>query len=99
MYIGTMQFRSGNLQMLNDPIIRPTLSTTAPYNPELVTKNWGFQNGGAVTVDLNNDGNQDIVAGGLAKVQDSATGETTINRISYLATFASTTHKWTKVAR
>ena len=98
MYIGTMQFRSGNLQMLNDPIIRPTLSTTAPYNPELVTKNWGFQNGGAVTVDLNNDGNQDIVAGGLAKVQDSATGETTTNRISYLATFASTTHKWTKVS-
>ena len=98
MYIGTMQFRSGNLQMLSDPIIRPTLSTTAPYNPELVTKNWGFQNGGAVTVDLNNDGNQDIVAGGLAKVQDSATGETTTNRISYLATLASTTHKWTKVS-
>ena len=98
MYIGTMQFRSGNLVMLNDPVIRPTLSSTAPYNPELVTKNWGFQNGGAVTVDLNNDGNQDIVAGGLAKVQDSATGETTTNHISYLALFGQSTHKWSKVS-
>ena len=97
MYIGTMQFRGTNLVMLNDPIIRPTLSTTAPYNPELITPTWGFQNGGAVTVDLNNDGRQDIVTGGLSKVQDSATGETTNKRISYLALFSSSTHKWTKI--
>lgn len=97
MYIGTMTFRSNNLVMLNDPIIRPTLSTTAPYNPELITQSWGFEYGGAATVDLNNDGNQDIVAGGLSYVQDSATGETTSKRISYLATFSSSTHKWTKV--
>ena len=98
MYIGTMTFRSNNLVMLNDPIIRPTLSTTAPYSPELITKTWGFQEGGAVTVDLNNDGSQDIVAGGLSYVQDSATGETTSQHISYLATFATTTHKWTKIS-
>ena len=98
MYIGTMQFRGSNLQMLNDPIIRPTLSTSAPYNPELITSTWGFEHGGAVTADLNNDGNQDIVAGGFSYVQDSATGETTTNRISYLATFTPTTHKWTKVS-
>lgn len=97
MYIGTMTFRANNLVMLNDPIIRPTLSTTAPYSPELITQAWGFRNGGAVTIDLNNDGSQDFVTGGLAKVQDSATNETTTNRISYLATFAPTTHKWTKV--
>ena len=97
MYIGTMKFQSNRLVMLNDPIIRPTLSTTAPYSPELITQAWGFKNGGAVTVDLNNDGNQDIVAGGLTIVQNSATNETATNRISYLATFAPTTHKWTKV--
>ena len=97
MYIGTMTFRANSLVMLNDPIIRPTLSTTAPYSPELITQAWGFRNGGAVTIDLNNDGSQDIVTGGLARVQDSATNETTTNRISYLATFAPTTHKWTKV--
>ncbi len=98
MYIGTMQFRSSNLVMLNDPIIRPTLSASAPYNPELITQSWGFKNGGAVTVDLNNDGNQDIVTGGFTRVQDSATDEQTSKRISYIATFASATHKWTKVS-
>ena len=98
MYIGTMQFRSSNLVMLNDPIIRPTLSASAPYNPELITQSWGFKNGGAVTVDLNNDGNQDIVTGGFTRVQDSATEEQTSKRISYIATFASATHKWTKVS-
>ena len=99
MYIGTMQFRNNNLVMLNDPIIRPTLSTTAPYNPELITKTWGFKNGGAVTVDLNNDGYQDIVTGGSTNVQDSATGETTQKNISYLALFSPTTHKWTKTSK
>ena len=97
MYIGTMQLRSNGLVMLNDPIIRPTLSTSAPYNPELITKKWGFENGGAVTIDLNNDGSQDIVTGGLSYVQDSATGETTTNDISYIATLNPSTHRWTKV--
>lgn len=98
MYIGTMHFKGNNLVMLNDPIIRPTLSTTAPYNPELITKSVGFKNGGAVTVDLNNDGSQDIVTGGLSYTQDSTTEEPTSKRISYLATFASSTHKWVKVS-
>ena len=98
MYIGTMQFRANNLVMLNDPIIRPTLSNSAPYSPELITPTWGFVNGGAVTVDLNNDGNQDIVTGGLTSVQNSATTETTLKRISYIAQFTSSTHKWTKVS-
>lgn len=97
MYIGTMQFRSNRLIMLNDPIIRPTLSTTAPYNPELITQSWGFEHGGAVTIDLNNDGYQDIVAGGYTVVQNSATNETSSERISYLAQFAPLTHKWTRV--
>ena len=98
MYIGTMKFQSNRLVMLNDPIIRPTLSTTAPYSPELITPTWGFQDGGAVTVDLNNDGHQDIVAGGLSSVQNSATGEATTNQVSYLALFGTATHKWTKVS-
>ena len=97
MYIGTMQLRSNGLVMLNDPIIRPTLSTSAPYNPELITKKWGFENGGAVTIDLNNDGSQDIVTGGLSYVQDSATGETTTRSISYIATLSPLTHRWTRV--
>ena len=98
MYIGTMQFRGRNLEMLSDPIIRPTLSTTAPYNPELITQSWGFQDGGAVTVDLNNDGSQDIVTGGFGNtVQNSATDENTSKRMSYLATFSPTSHKWMKV--
>lgn len=97
MYIGTMQLRSNGLVMLNDPIIRPTLSTSAPYNPELITKKWGFENGGAVTIDLNNDGSQDIVTGGISYVQDSATGETTTNSISYIATLSPLTHRWTRV--
>ena len=99
MYIGTMTFRSNNLVMLNDPVIRPTLSTSAPYSPELITQTWGFERGGAVTVDLNNDGSQDIVTGGSGnKVQNSATDEFTSKRMSYLATFNATTHKWTKVS-
>ena len=97
MYIGTMQLRSNSLVMLNDPIIRPTLSTSAPYNPELITKKWGFENGGAVTIDLNNDGSQDIVTGGLSYVQDSASGETTTSSISYIATLSPLTHRWTRV--
>ena len=97
MYIGTMQLRSNSLVMLNDPIIRPTLSTSAPYNPELITKKWGFENGGAVTIDLNNDGSQDIVTGGISYVQDSATGETTTSSISYIATLSPLTHRWTRV--
>ena len=101
MYIGTAQFRSGNLVMLDDPIIRPTLVTTSqnlPYQPELITQSWGFENGGAVTADLNNDGNQDIIAAGSGNtVQNSATDELTSKRMSYLATFAPTTHKWIKV--
>ncbi|MBR5053921.1 MAG: family 43 glycosylhydrolase [Bacteroidaceae bacterium] len=99
MYIGTMKFQTNKLVMLNDPIIRPTLSTSAPYSPELITQKWGFQDGGAVTVDLNNDGNQDIVTGGFGNtVQNSATDEDTSKRMSYLAQFSSTTHKWTKVS-
>ena len=99
MYIGTMQFRANNLVMLNDPIIRSTLSTTAPYNPELVTPTWGFMQGGAVTVDLNNNGYQDIVTGGIGNtVQNSATDEATSKRMSYLATFSTSTHKWSKVS-
>ena len=99
MYIGTMKFQTNKLVMLNDPIIRPTLSTSAPYSPELITQKWGFQDGGAVTVDLNNDGNQDIVTGGFGNtVQNSATDEETSKRMSHLAQFSSTTHKWTKVS-
>lgn len=99
MYIGTMKFQNNKLVMLNDPIIRPTLSTTAPYSPELITQSWGFRNGGAVAVDLNNDGNLDIVTEGLSSVQDSATDEaTTTKYISYLALFGTSTHKWTKVS-
>jgi len=97
MYIGTITATSSRLTMSNEPIIRPTLSTTAPYNPELISSERGFQNGGAVTVDLNNDGNQDIVAGGFAnQAQNSAEDELTSKRITYAMLYLSSTHKWNK---
>ncbi|MBR4644278.1 MAG: family 43 glycosylhydrolase [Bacteroidaceae bacterium] len=98
MYIGTVTATSSRLTMSNEPVIRPTLSTTAPYNPELISSERGFQNGGAVTVDLNNDGNQDIVAGGYANdVQNSAEDELTSKRMTYAMLYLSSTHKWNKV--
>ena len=83
--------------MSNEPIIRPTLSTTAPYNPELISTERGFKNGGAVTLDLNNDGNQDIVAGGYAnEVQNSAEDEPTNKRATYAMLYMPATSKWNK---
>ena len=99
MYIGTVNATSTRLTMSNEPIIRPTLSTTAPYNPEMINSERGFQNGGAVTVDLNNDGNQDIVAGGYANdVQNSAEDELTSKRMTYATLYLPSTHKWNKVS-
>lgn len=97
MYIGTMKATSSRLTMSNEPIIRPTLSTTAPYNPELISTERGFKNGGAVTLDLNNDGNQDIVAGGYAnEVQNSAEDEPTNKRATYAMLYMPATSKWNK---
>jgi GH43 family beta-xylosidase len=99
MYIGTVTASSSRLMMSNEPIIRPTLSTTAPYNPEMINVERGFQNGGAVTVDLNNDGNQDIVTGGYAnEVQNSAEDELTSKRSTYATLYLPSTHKWSKVS-
>ena len=84
MYIGTLQFSGVNLSLTNDPIIRPTL-TDNPYNPELIDKTLGFEQGAQATVDLNNDGYQDIVAGGMV-------GE---ERLTYVSRFLSGTHRWT----
>ncbi|MBO7067600.1 MAG: family 43 glycosylhydrolase [Bacteroidaceae bacterium] len=98
MYIGTVTANSTRLAMSNEPIIRPTLSTTAPYNPEMISSEQGFQGGGAVTVDLNNDGNQDIVAGGYVnQVQNSAEDDLTSKRNTYAMLYLSSTHKWSKV--
>ena len=100
MYIGTVKTSSTKLTMSNEPIIRPTLSTTAPYNPEMISGERGFLNGGAVTVDLNNDGNQDIVAGGYAnKVQNSAEDELTSKRTTYSMLFLPATNKWNNPAK
>lgn len=99
MYIGTVTASSSRLSMSNEPIIRPTLSTTAPYNPELISSERGFKNGGAVTIDLNNDGNQDIVAGGYAnQIQNSAEDELTSKRTTYAMLYLPSTHKWSKVS-
>jgi len=98
MYIGTVIASSTRLTMSKEPIIRPTLSTSAPYNPELISGERGFINGGAVTVDLNNDGNQDIVAGGYGnQVQNSAEDELTSKRMTYAMLYLSSTHSWNKV--
>lgn len=97
MYIGTISANSTRLTMSNEPIIRPTLSSTAPYNPELISTERGFKNGGAVTIDLNNDGNQDIVAGGYAnEVQNSAENEPTNKRTTYAMLYLPTTCRWNK---
>lgn len=98
MYIGTMQTSSTRLYMSNEPVIRPTLADK-PYAPELVTKTWGFEHGGVVTVDLNNDGNQDIVAGGSAsEVNNSATDDFTSRRTTFAYIFSPSTHRWNKPA-
>jgi hypothetical protein len=83
MYIGTMQFSGTRLTMSNDPIIRPTL-TDNPYNPELIDKTRAFQQGAATTVDLNNDGYQDIVVGGMNEGK----------RLTYVSKYLSATHRW-----
>ena len=84
MYIGTLQFSGSTLSLTNDPIIRPTL-TDNPYNPELIEGALGFEQGVQATVDLNNDGYQDIVAGGMV-------GE---ERLSYISRYLPSTHRWT----
>jgi hypothetical protein len=99
MYIGTVTATSSRLTMSNEPIIRPTLSTTAPYNPELISSSLGFKNGGAVTIDLNNDGYQDIVTGGYAlDAQNSAQDETTSRRMTRAMLYLPSTHRWNKVS-
>ena len=86
MYIGTLQFSGSTLSLTNDPIIRPTL-TDNPYNPELIDKTLGFERGVQETVDLNNDGYQDIVAGGMV-------GE---ERLTYVSRYLPSTHRWTTI--
>ena len=99
MYIGTVTATSSRLTMSNEPIIRPTLSTTAPYNPELISSSLGFKNGGAVTIDLNNDGYQDIVTGGYTlDAQNSAQDETTSRRMTRAMLYLPSTHRWNKVS-
>ena len=83
MYIGTLRFSGQALTMTDEPIIRPTLEAN-PYNPELIDKELGFQQGSATTVDLNNDGYQDIVAGGLAN-----------ERLTYASLYHHATRIWT----
>lgn len=96
MYIGTLKFSGSRLIMSNEPIIRPTL-TQHPYNPEVIDPSIGFQRGSAATVDLNNDGYQDIVAGGIGAEDKfpTAEDEDTRKRTTYVSTFSPTTHRWT----
>ena len=95
MYIGTVKFSGTRLTVTDDPIIRPTLSTNA-YNPELIDKTLGIQQGAVTTVDLNNDGCQDIVAGGTGNdVQyDKAKDEATQKRLTYVSLYLHNTHRW-----
>ncbi len=96
MYIGTVQFSGSRLVMTNDPIIRPTL-TANPHNPELIDKTLGFSQGAALTVDLNNDGLQDIVAGGQGNdiLYPEAKEESTQKRLTYVSLYAPANHRWT----
>ena len=95
MYIGTMQFVGARLVMTDDPIIRPTL-TAHPYNPERIDKTIGFERGTATTVDLNNNGHQDVVAGGFGnEVTNSQAGdEDTQRRLTYVSLFSPNSHRW-----
>lgn len=95
MYIGTMQFVGTRLMMTDDPIIRPTL-TAHPYNPERIDKTMGFERGAATTVDLNNDGHQDIVAGGFGNevTNSNASDDDTQRRLTYVSLFSPNSHRW-----
>ena len=98
MYIGTMQTNASRIYMSNEPVIRPTLAAK-PYNPELVTKQWGFENGGITTVDLNNDGYLDLVAGGSGNdVTNDATDDATSRRNTFAYLYLPTTHRWSKAS-
>ena len=97
MYIGTVIANAARLMMSQEPIIRPTVAATAPYSPELITRQWGFERGAAVTVDLNNSGYQDIIAAGVSdQVQNDAQDEQTSKRMTYLALYLPATHRWNK---
>ena len=98
-YIGTVKFSSSRLEITNDPIIRPVL-IDKPSNPEVVDKKLGFERGAATTVDLNNDGFQDIVAGGIGnEVKNAAaTDEDTQKRLTYISLFSPNSHRWNSPA-
>ena len=95
MYIGTMQLIGTRLVMTDDPIIRPT-RTAHPYNPERIDKTIGFERGTATTVDLNNNGHQDVVAGGFGNeiVNGKAGDEDTQRRLTYVSLFSPNSHRW-----
>ena len=80
MYICSMKWISTRLVVDTDkPLIRPALPGY-PAMPDLVMTNWGYQRGGAVAVDLNNDGWLDIVAGGSGRTDRNDAGNTFTKR-------------------
>lgn len=94
MYIGTLIASSTKLMMSQEPIIRPTLQTES-FNPELVTQSLGFQNGGAVTADVDNDGNLDLITGGSTnQTHNDAADSFTSHRLTTVNRFIPSTHKW-----
>lgn len=99
MYICSMKWISTRLVVDNNkPLIRPALPGY-PSMPDEVMTNWGYQRGGAVAVDLNNDGWLDIVAGGSGRTDRNESSNTfTRRRQMDVQMFLPKSKKWTTLA-
>ncbi len=99
MYIGSMQFNGDKLEMAQEPIIRPVLKGDAlPSNyimPDTIDLDCGYEKGGAVTADLDSDGDLDILSGGYTRnIHNSAKDGFTKRRMMHIRMWDENDRKW-----
>lgn len=99
-YIGRMQFNGDLLELAKEPVIRPTISTTdnalGYLLPSIIDTDWGYERGAAVTVDLDNDGHQDIISGGTTRNvhNSSARDSWARRRLMHIALWDNAQNNW-----